>query len=106
MQDLLAKNVGIQSVDWFLGLVWSWALRGRQGVSPPMYPDDLTSFVPAGLAAFGTKLCGNCKTIGGRLFGPAGCVAFGRPRGLFRISCGLMLSKLRGFCDHQLSVEI
>jgi len=53
MHAILAKNVGIQSVDWFLGLVWSWALRGRQGVSPPMYPDDLTFFVPAGVAAFG-----------------------------------------------------
>ena len=40
--------------------VRSWALRGRHGVSMPMYLNDLGPFMPAGHVAFGIRLIQTC----------------------------------------------
>jgi hypothetical protein len=38
----------------------SWALCGREGVSMPMYPNDLGPFMPAGHVAFGIRFLQTC----------------------------------------------
>jgi hypothetical protein len=38
----------------------SWALRGCDGVSLPMYLNDLGPFMPAGHVAFGIRLIQTC----------------------------------------------
>jgi hypothetical protein len=109
MQALAAKRVWGQSVGWSGGLVSSWALRGCQGVSLPMYLVVLGLSLPAGRVAFDTRICQTCKGYGERNLGPAGCVAFGQPQCLYGTSwqCCLRSSDAQDYvCLHQQLVVV
>ena len=81
-----------------------------QGVLLPMYLVGSGSSVPTGRVAFGTRPCQTHKRAGRKLFGPAGCVAFGRLQCLYGTCwrCCLRSSYVRDnvYLHHQLVVVL